>query len=80
MATTKATVRRLRTPTFVSTTEHRINNKNILNRRLRNAPFKLKKMLPEQRKIEVKKTGQVVRTMKVRRKTIYFTGKRKLQF
>ena len=37
-------------------------------------------MLPERRKIEVKKTGQVVRTMKVRRKTIYFTGKRKLQF
>ena len=55
MAKTKATVRRLRTPSFVLSPRHRIDNKNILNKRLRNAPFKLKKLLPEKKKVEVKK-------------------------
>lgn len=45
MAKTKATVRRLGTPSFVPTPGQRIGNKNILNRRLRNVPFKLKNSL-----------------------------------
>ena len=50
MVRTKATVRRLRTPTFLPAPEQRIGNKNILNTRLRNAQFKSKKILPEQRR------------------------------
>ena len=57
MVRTKATVRRLRTPTFLPAPEQRIGNKNILNTRLRNAPFKSKKILPEQRRGQKKRTS-----------------------
>lgn len=57
MARTKATVRRLRTSTFISAPGQRIGNKNILNIRIRNAQFKLKKCLPETKQIEIKKPG-----------------------
>ena len=52
MARTKATVRK--PPTFVPAPEQRIGNKNILNRRLRNAPFKIKKLLPQTKQVKVK--------------------------
>ena len=76
MARTKITVRRLQT--FVRTQGQRIGNKNIMNRR--NAMFKIKILLPRSKQIEVKKSGQVVRRMNVRRKSHYFTGNRRLRF
>ena len=45
MTRTNATMRRL--STFVLAPGKRIGYKNILNRRLRNAPFKIKKLLPQ---------------------------------
>ena len=53
MARTKATVRRINAPSFVTAPGQRIGNKNILNRR--NARFKIKKILPQQKQTEVKK-------------------------
>ena len=49
----------------------RIGNKNILNRRLRVMPFKIKTILPEMKRVSVKKNGQTVREMNVRRKSRY---------
>ena len=51
MARTKAAVRRKPV-----TMPARIENKNILNRRLRVLPFKIKKILPEVKTVSVKKT------------------------
>ena len=51
MARTKAAVRRMPVTMPV-----RIENKNILNRRLRVLPFKIKKILPEVKTVSVKKT------------------------
>ena len=76
MARTKITVRRLQT--FVRAQGQRIGNKNIMNRR--NAMFKIKILLPRSKQIEVKKSGQVLRRMNVRRKSHYFTGNRRLRF
>ena len=55
MARTKATVRRLPRPTFIPAPGQRIGNENILNRRLRNTPFKIKKLMSETKQVEVKK-------------------------
>ena len=69
MATTKAAVRRvIRSPVFVPAPGHRIGNKNIMNRR--NPAFKIKKLLPETKIIQIKKNGRVLRSMNVRRKTM----------
>ena len=76
MARTKATVRRMP----VVTIPQRIGNKNILNRLLRNMPFKLKQIIPEMKRVTVKQNGQVIRQMNVRRKATYFSGKRRLNF
>ena len=76
MARTKATVRRIP----LAVIPQRIGNKNILNRRLRNMSFRLIQILPEMKKVAVKKTGQVIRQMNVRRKATYFSGKRRLDF
>ena len=45
MARTKATVRRLRQPTFVPAPGQGIGNKNIMNRR--NSMFKIKILFPQ---------------------------------
>ena len=45
--------------------------------RPRNKRFKLKKLLPQSKRIQVKKNGQIVRTMKVNRKAYYFNGNTK---
>ena len=37
--------------------------------------FKIKTLLPEQKTIQIKKNGQPVRTITVRRKTIKFTDR-----
>ena len=78
MARTKLTVRRTLGPMFVPAPGHRIGNKNIINRR--NNQFKIKNLLLETKDVQVKKNGQFIRTMNVRRKSIYFSGKRRLRF
>ena len=78
MARTKATVRRMPRSVFVPELGQRIGNKYVMNRR--NVSFKIKKLLPEAKRVQVKKNGEVLRTMNVRRKTIFFTGRRRIQF
>ena len=57
MARTKATVRRESNgPVFVSALGHRIRNKNIMNRR--DPTFKIKKLLPETKRIKLRKMGK----------------------
>ena len=46
----------------------------------RQSIFKIKTLLPQIKQVEVKKTGQVVRRMTVRRKPHYFSGNRRLKF
>ena len=76
MARSKATVRRMLVPNCVHSPDYRIGNKNIMNRRLRNDPYKIKKLLPEYKRVDDIKNGQIMRSMNVRKKAIYFTGKR----
>ena len=38
-------------------------------------PFKIKLTLPEQRTVPIKKGGNVIKTIRVIRKTKYFTGR-----
>ena len=38
-------------------------------------PFKMKVTLPEQETVNIKKGGNVIKTMRVRRKTKYFTDR-----
>ena len=78
MARTKLTVRRLNRPIFVPTLEHRIGNKNVLKKR--NNEFKIKRLLPQTKTVQIKKNGHVGTMMRVRRKTTYFTGRRTLRF
>ena len=61
MTRTKATVTRI-PPVLL---QDRIDNKNILNRRVRNIPFKIKKHLPNNESVEVEKNDRVVRKMRV---------------
>ena len=70
MTRTKATVRRL----LEAIIPQRIGNNNIFNRRLRNMPFKLKRLMPEMKRVAVKKSGYVIRQKKVRK----VSGKRRL--
>ena len=42
--------------------------------------FKIKTILSEQKAIDIKKNGQVIRTIRVRRKTTKFTDKWVTQF
>ena len=56
MARTKATVRRLRQPTFVAAPGQRNGNKNFMNRR--NSMFKIKTLLPQTLQVEVKKMAK----------------------
>ena len=51
MARTKAIVRRL--PQVVI--PQRVGNKNILNRRIRNIPFTIKQILPQPKRVDVKR-------------------------
>ena len=78
MTRTKATVRRIRQPTFVLAPGQRIRNKNIMNRR--NSMLTIKILLPRTRQVEVKKNNQVVRRINIRQKSHYFFGNRSLQF
>ena len=68
MARTRATVRRLRQPTFVPGRGQRIGNKNIMNKK--SVMFKIKTLLPQTNKVEVTKNAQVIRRMNIRRNHI----------
>ena len=68
MARTKATLRGANNgPVFVPVPGHRVRNKNIMNRR--NPTFKIKKVFPD-----------ILRSMNVYRKAIYFSDRRRLKF
>ena len=78
MDRTKPTVKRLNRPTFVAAPGQRIGNKNMINRR--QSMFKIKTLLTQIEQVEVKKNGQVVRRMTIRKKSHYFSGNRRLRF
>ena len=69
MARTKATVRRL--PVAVTRSE-------FTRRTVR--PFKIKEILPQQKTVNIKKDGQVIKTINVRRKSGYFSDRDGLIF
>ena len=48
-------------------------NKRQKNKRTR--PFKIKVALPEQKRVSIKKNGNVIKTINVRRKTKYFNDR-----
>ena len=48
--------------------------------RKRVRPFKIKLTLPAQKTVTIKKNGQPVKTINVRRKTKYFSGRNRLIF
>ena len=61
-----------------------VRTKLVLKRKVRIRPwppkepyvkFKIKTLLPEQKTIQIKKNGQVIRTVTVRRKTKKFTDR-----
>ena len=67
MARTKLTVRRIR---------HLLPW--LLNRRQKRKikrPFKIKTALSEQKRVNIKKNGNVVKTISVRQKTTYFSDR-----
>ena len=43
-------------------------------------PFKVKETLPEQKSPNIKKNEQIIKTINVRRKSRYFSGRNKLIF
>ena len=42
--------------------------------------FKIKEILPQQKTVDVKKNGQIIKTIRVRRKSRYFSGRNRLLF
>ena len=78
MARIKATVRRLpaktyRLPAWLVNREYSTRKKKVYL-------FKIKETLPEQRTVNITKDGQIVKSINVRRKSRYFTGKNRLIF
>ena len=71
MAGTKATVKMMQVPTFGHSPGRRIENKNIMSGRLRNAHYKIKKLLPEYKQVDVQKNGQIMRSMNVIKKKLF---------
>ena len=51
----------------------RSNQTKIVNR-TKKPRFKIKKLLPERKIVQIKKDGQVVKTINVHRKSYYFNG------
>ena len=72
MARTKLVPKKTR-PTPVDFTSVRVVTTKKITRKKGSHPknVKIKKLLPQAKQIEVKKNGQVVRRITVRRKTIY---------
>ena len=78
MTRTKAIVRRLpvktlRLPAWLVNREYGTRKRTVY-------PFKIKETLPEQRTVNITKDGQIIKTINVRRKSRYFTGKNRLIF
>ena len=76
MVRTKVAVRRLpdktsRLPTWMVNREY--GKKTVY-------PFKMKQTLPAQWAVNITKNGQMVKTINVRRKSKYFTGRNRLIF
>ena len=77
MARTKRAVRRLpvktrRLPTWLVNREY--GKKRAIY------PFKIKQTLPEQKTANIKKNGEVIKTINVKRKSKYFTSRNRLIF
>lgn len=73
MVRTKVTGRRI---SQIQPVPEVIGNKNILNTRIRNAPYKMKKALPQSRMMELMQNGRFVRRMNVRRKSYYLVRRK----
>ena len=52
----------------------------LLRRGRRTEPYKIKLTLPEQKQVDIKKNGQVIKTIKVGRKSKYFNARRARSF
>ena len=50
------------------------------NDRIRNRRYKIKRFLAQPKNIDVKQNGKVVRTMVVRRQTIYPSSRRRREY
>ena len=50
------------------------------NKKRKIYPFKIKQFLPEQKAVNIKKNGQVIKTINVCRKSKYFSGRSALVF
>ena len=74
---TKTTVRR--NDQWQATASVQIfGNRNILNRRLRRSRYKIKKLLPQSKVVEVKQHDRTVRRITLRRKLYYSSVKRRV--
>ena len=69
MVRTKAIVKRL--PVAIARSDFR-------RRAIR--PFKIKEILPQQKTVTIKKNGPIIKTINVRRKSRYFSGRNRLIF
>ena len=69
MARTKATVRRF--PVVVIGNDFQW--KTI-------KPFKIKEILPDQKTVDIKKNGEIIKKINLRRKSKYFSGRNRLIF
>ena len=69
MARTKATVRRF--PVVVVGNDFQW--KTI-------KPFKIKEILPDQKTVDIKKNGEIIKKNNLRRKSKYFSGRNRLIF
>ena len=76
MARTKLTVRRSYEKTH--NLPPWLMNREYGRKRVR--PFKIKLTLPAQKTVTIKKNGQPVKTINVRRKTKYFSSRNRLIF
>ena len=52
----------------------------LLRRGRRTEPYKIKLTLPEQKQVDIKKNGHVIKTIKVGRKSKYFSARRARSF
>ena len=61
-------------------TKHRQLPEWLLRSGRRTDPYKIKLPLPEQKQVDIKKKGEVIKTIKVGRKSKYFTTRRARSF
>ena len=78
MAKTKATGRRL--PVKTHHLPGWLVNRGYGTRKKAIYPFKITETLPEQKMVIITKNGQIIKTINVKQKYRYFTGKSRLIF